>query len=293
MEIFTTVLAYGYIFIVGFVFLVMLIQLLSFYVAGKITGSINDEFMSAFTLFGSLFFLGVASTLVNAVISIFLPSPLIPAIAAFVIYLAAMIYAVVRIYDLSAGKAFLHLLLSFVMTLVVTGLLVYGAINFLPKNNADETGSGTDTNSDTNVLGDTEEPATTDGTVNTEDVMVPDVTDGASESDSAAVGGPKLPGAAVGSHTSCSAMLDCENPGELCFAGSCQVPAEIKNQFTVSDDCSSLACENCESGTLVPSAFGTDTAEVSICAECTEGSELFACKTGFSCRDYKCVADQQ
>lgn len=133
MEIFTTILAYGYIFIVGFVFLIMVFQILAFFIAGRVTGSINDELISAFTLFGALLLVGVASTLINAVLSTFLPGMLAPAVLAFILYLVAIVYAVVMIYELSIGKSILYLLLSFVITAVLTGLLVFLATLAFPQ----------------------------------------------------------------------------------------------------------------------------------------------------------------
>lgn len=133
MEMFTTILAYGYIFIVGFVFLIMLFQILAFYIAGRVTGSIDDELISAFTLFGTLLIIGMASTLVNAVLTTFLTGMLIPAIIAFVLYLIIIIYAVEKIYELSIGKAILHLIISFIITVALTGLTVYVGTLVMPE----------------------------------------------------------------------------------------------------------------------------------------------------------------
>lgn len=120
----TTLLALGYIFIVGFAFLVMVFQILAFYIAGRVTGSIDDEVTSAFTLFGALLFIGMGSTLISAILSTFL-SGIIPAFVSFVLYLAVIIYAIVKIYELSIGKSILFLLLSFVITVVLSGATVY------------------------------------------------------------------------------------------------------------------------------------------------------------------------
>ena len=132
-EAISSIMAFGYIFIVGFVFALVLIELLSFFAAGKITGSINDEFMSAFTLFGAMLFISMATGLVNAVLSILLTGFMIPAIVAFILYLGLSIFAVMRIYDLSGGKSFLFLIISFLITAVVTGLIAYGGFKLLPE----------------------------------------------------------------------------------------------------------------------------------------------------------------
>jgi hypothetical protein len=166
-QILTTIMAYDYIYIVGFIFLVMVIQLISFYAAGKITGSINDEFMSALTLLGATFVLGMGSTLIKALLNIFLPGSLITTIAAFVLFLGLTIYIVIGIYDLSAGKALMYLIISFIIMAVVTGLLVYGGMKFLPGKEAIQ-------GSATNALGAvTEEPATVEEPATTDDFVDP------------------------------------------------------------------------------------------------------------------------
>lgn len=133
------ILAYSYIVIVGFVFLIMVIQILAFYIAGRVTGSIDDEVTSAFTLFGALLIIGTASTLINAGISMFLDGMLIPGIIAFIVYLIAIIYAVVKIYELSIGKAILHLILSLIITVALTGLAVFMGIKVIPESQHEST----------------------------------------------------------------------------------------------------------------------------------------------------------
>ncbi len=150
MEIFSTILAYGYIFVVGFVFIIMVFQILAFYIAGRLTDSIDDEVNSAFTMFGALLLIGTASTLVNAVLSTFLSGMLIPAIASFVLYIVVIIFAVVKIYELSIGKAILHMIISLVVMIGLTSLLIYAGTQLLPEggfkiNLTDEVEVGTNT----------------------------------------------------------------------------------------------------------------------------------------------------
>lgn len=158
----TNFLTYGYLIIVGFVFLIMLLQILGFYVAGKATGSIDDEITSAFTLFGALLFIGVGSSLINAGISHFLTGMIIPGIFSFIIYVIAIIFAIVKIYELSIGKAILYLILSTIITFVSVGILIFVGIKLIPEQapsvNTTETG----------VLGEMEEDENNEETNNEE-----------------------------------------------------------------------------------------------------------------------------
>lgn len=247
-EALSSIMAYGYIFIVGFVFVLLLIQLLSFYTAGKMTGSINDEFMSAFTLFGAMIILSMVSGLINAVLSLLLNGVLIPGIIAFVLYLGLAIFAVMRIYDLSGGKSFLFLIISFLMTVVVTGLIGYGAFKFLPKGepraNTDSGFNMTDdadlesdfgTESETDVVPGTDIDAEADklledaaesetGEVGTE-AATETVTETivTTEPETAPPSGPKLPGTPAVSGVSCIADADCLEANESCVNGFCAV----------------------------------------------------------------------
>ena len=133
MEALTTFVAVGTVFIFGFVLLIMVFQILAYYIAGRVTDSINDELISAFTLFGVMFFIGAASTLVNAILTTFLPGMLIPAIGAFIVYLVAIIYAIVIVYELSVPKAILHFILSLVITVALTGIVIYIGTLFVPQ----------------------------------------------------------------------------------------------------------------------------------------------------------------
>ena len=144
MEIFGQILAYGYLIVVGFIFAIILIQLFAYYIAGRVTGSINDEFTTAFTLFGAMLVIGAASTLVNAALSTFLNGFLLPAAISSFVYLIIIIIAIAKIYELSAGKAILHLILSFILTAVLAGALIYAAIMVLPEKKV-ETNPGEDT----------------------------------------------------------------------------------------------------------------------------------------------------
>lgn len=276
-----TVMALGYIFVVGFILLVMVIQLLSYYAAGKMMGSINDEFMSAFTLFGVVILMGVIGTLVNAVISIFLSGALLPAIAAFVISLFAMIYAVIRIYDLSVGRAILHLFISFVMTIVITGGLVYGAIKLIPTE-AMQVDFGSPALDDTSSEYDLDEAYDLSNmTADTE-----------TETDEALSGGPKLPSVA-GSDTACIYDIDCENSNDFCFSGTCQTVEEISSLFPATENCESNVCANCATGFLSTMPIGMKTGNYNVCTECDASNpdQLISCITGFTCKDYKCVAE--
>jgi hypothetical protein len=133
MEALTNFLAVGTIFIFGLVLLIMVFQILAFYIAGRVTDSINDELISAFTLFGVMFFIGAASTLVNAILTTFLPGMLIPAIGAFIVYLVVIIYAIVIVYELSIPKAILHFILSLVITVALTGIVIYIGTLLIPQ----------------------------------------------------------------------------------------------------------------------------------------------------------------
>jgi len=142
MEMFTNLLALDYLFffqsaeplfIVGFVFLIMVIQILAFYIAGRMTGSIDDEIISAFTLLGALLVIATAGALINTGISMFLEGALIPGIIASIVYLIAIIYAIVKIYELSIGKAIMHLIISLIITVALTGLTVFIGNKVIPK----------------------------------------------------------------------------------------------------------------------------------------------------------------
>ena len=128
----SSILAFGYLFVAGFVFVVMILQILAFYIAGRVTGSINDEISSAFTLFGALLVIGTAATLINAGVSPFLEGLLIPGIISSAVYLIAILFAVVKIYELSVGKAILYLILTSVIMAIVLGGIVYAGIRLLP-----------------------------------------------------------------------------------------------------------------------------------------------------------------
>lgn len=293
-----SLLAVGYIFIVGFVFLVMIIQLLSFYAAGKMMGSINDEFMSAFTLFGALFVLGMASTLVNAILSIFLTGGKIPALLAFVIYLVAMVYTIIRVYDLSIGKAILHLIVSFVMTMVISGLIVYGGIKLFP-NIQNSLGSAimSNTNVDQAHL-ETASDIRSDSETGTDDTLDTTTETGnavtGTEPTTTAPSGPKLPGSPAGSHAYCDPFTRCASPEEACFAETCQTKPEIEGQFEATTNCDTYPCENCAKpdDTLFFKAFTYGTVDIVYCAECDPSpASMFACKEGFTCKDDKCVAN--
>jgi hypothetical protein len=236
-EALTGVLAFGYIFIVGFVLAIMLIQLLSFFAAGKMTGSINDEFMSAFTLFGALLLLSAGSTLINAVMSIFLTGFLIPAIASFVLYLGLAIFAVMRIYDLSAGKSFLFLIISLIITAVVTGGIAYGGFRFLPEGSFKlNTDAGFNLTDDADLESDFGTLPETDTDTSAEDLLLDD-TDVNSDSDvileaetetgTDTAGGPKLP-TPTSSLTICTTPDDCTEPNESCINGFCSLAADAE-----------------------------------------------------------------
>lgn len=120
-------------FFAGFALLFMLFQILAFYIAGRVTGSIDDEVTSAFTLFGALLIISTASTLVNAAINLFMPDTLIPPIVAFVFFLVLVLYAIAKIYELSIGKSILYFLLSLVIIAVLGGGSIYLGSRFLPE----------------------------------------------------------------------------------------------------------------------------------------------------------------
>lgn len=289
MEMFTTMLAYGYLIIVGFIFLVMIIQIVAFYIAGRVTQSINDEITSAFTLLGAGLFIGIMSTLINAGISIFLSGMLIPGVVSFVIYLAAIIYAVVKIYELSIGKTILHLLLSFVITALLLGGSVY-ALTFtsmLDGKKANELALKMDKLKE-DQLREIEKEMEEAGN---EEI-------GAGQPVSSTQ--PSLPAqpvqeaGSIGSHDPCSASTPCVAANEVCLADICQTKQEIESQFITNvSNCAELACENCENQqhyNLVINFTNGDV--ISFCAECDEGmTQNHPCKEGFSCLGYKCVAE--
>lgn len=203
MQLFTTFLAYGYLMIVGVIFVIMLIQVLAFYIAGRLTGSINDEFVSALSLFGALFLIGMGSSLANAAIQTFMPGSLLPLIAAAVLFLFITLYAIAKIYDLSILSSILHFIISFgIMVIVMIGL-GYLATRFVPEGGFQ---MNTDTTTDTfdSVIEDQSLPA--DSSETTPDVSVTDEFTTTSDtevttdtttlpSDTEEAGGPKLPGA--------------------------------------------------------------------------------------------------
>ncbi|MFH0838312.1 MAG: hypothetical protein V1880_03540 [Patescibacteria group bacterium] len=154
MEILTTILAYGYMFIVGFVLLIILLQILAFYIAGKMTDSINDEVTSAFTLLGAMLLIGTVFTLLNAILITTMSGLLIPGIISLVLYLVIILFAIVKIYELSVGKAILHLIVSLIITAIGVGLLFYLGTRFLPESDWTK---NTDFSSGTNVFGVTED----------------------------------------------------------------------------------------------------------------------------------------
>ena len=279
----SSVLAYGYLFIVGFIFLIMIVQLLAFYIAGRATDSINDEISSAFTLLGTMLVIGTASTLINAGISIFLEGMLIPALAASILYIIAIIYAVVKIYELSIGKSILFLLLSIIITAVLLGVAVYGGMKLIPggktKISMPET-MGETTKAETK----TEE---TSGTL-----MGEDPTEEITKTEAKKPSSPKMPAKTevLSADELCSETQPCSEADQLCLGGLCYSEMEIGSSF-MSDTtgCASLTCENCEKGSLDNLSVILNSGNVlDICIECNDETELI-CTEGYSCLGYKCV----
>ncbi|MBU0706097.1 hypothetical protein KJ657_04540 [Patescibacteria group bacterium] len=154
MEIFTTILAYGFMFVVGFVLILMVFQILAFYIAGKMTDSINDEVTSAFTLLGAMLVIGAVCTLLNAILATVLSGLLIPGIISLVFYFVVILFAIVKIYELSVGKAILHLIISLIIIAIGVGLLFYLGTRVLPETGWNDK---TDVDVSTNVFGVTED----------------------------------------------------------------------------------------------------------------------------------------
>lgn len=292
MQILSTILAYGYLIIVGFIFLVMMIQVLAFYLAGKITGSINDEFTSAFSLFGAFSMISIGSTLVNAAIRAFLPNSFLAFVAAAVLFLFLTIYAIAKIYDLSPFSAFLHLIISFGITIIAIIALTFLGFQFLPKGGSStmpaittENAAPEISNPSTESSKNAESPSASEGVAPPQSATNP-------SSATPTPSGPKLPSASVGSHAFCGPHGDfCKNPDELCYNATCQSKSEFLSHFDYLDNCGSHACENC-AGTgavLFDSTISLTSGPVKFCGECDEMGTMFKCKSGFTCKDYKCV----
>jgi len=285
MEMFSTVLAYGYLVIVGFIFLVMIVQIIAFYAAGRITGSINDEISSAFTLLGAGLVIGTASTLVNAVISLFLDGMMLPGLIAFILYVVAIIYSVVKIYELSIGKAIAHLFLSMIITAVLMGATIYllTLTPILSSDKANDTAAKLDMLQEEHM----QELADEEAEESAEALMGRETQQAEADQPST----PKLPGQT--SDKSCTRSNDCESDDEACFLNTCYTKAELeKTNTTGLPNCGELSCVNCEGGVQHNHilSFG-DGSTLSLCAECSMDSDFFACNDGYKCEDHKCVAN--
>lgn len=302
MEMLSNVLAFGYLFIVGFIFLFMLIQIFAFYIAGRATGSIDDEVTSAFTLLGAFLVIGVASTLINALISVFLEGMLIPGLLAFIAYLIAIVFAIVKIYELSVGKAILHFLLSLVIIIVLTIGTVFAATKIMPTFSVDlnSTGmmeGGLEMNSDSMETDSLDEMDTMDMDLDeTTEVLMDDET---TEEDMGVTvtGGPSvpaLPSQPADTKESCSLSIPCSNPEALCLADVCYTEDEIRTEFVIgSENCGTVACENCHENKLDSLTLVlNENEQLNICTECDypyASDPERPCKEGFTCLGYKCI----
>ena len=294
MEMLNNILAYGYLFIAGSVFLFMVIQILAFYIAGRVTGSIDDEVSSAFTLFGAMLVIGSAGALINAGIGIFLDGLLVPGVISSVLSLIAVIYAIAKTYELSAGSSILFLLLSLVITAVLTGGIIYGAGKLMPESGITLNMPGTTEEDAGPGMTETAAEAKTgnasgENTIENTEVMVMKDKNPVS---------PKLPEqvSAAEKTEECSDTKPCKLADELCLGAVCYTEDDIRNGFIIdSSDCSERTCESCEEGRLENLTVVVDGGKtLDICIDCglagPDGLRS-SCKEGYSCLGYKCVAD--
>ena len=93
----------------------------------------------------------------------------------------------------------------------------------------------------------------------------------------------------------CNKHEECNKADELCYWGTCQSVAHIKQTLGFNDDfsndpCSEKTCVNCTEGKMKVSgmSYGVNDTDISasVCIECMFND---ACKTGFRCLHEQCV----
>ena len=127
MEQITMILQYGILILLAILIFMLFIMMLSFFISGKILGSINDEFISSVKLVAFLILLGIALALISVGVQVYLPSfSVVANNVLLALSLVATIAIINRVYDLGHLKSFFFL----VVAALINGL-VGAAVFFL------------------------------------------------------------------------------------------------------------------------------------------------------------------
>lgn len=122
----------AHLLMVGLLFAFLLLHILSFFVSGKATDSINDEVISAFTLLGMVILIFLGTTLIHGLLTMFISNNLLTFLLAGALHLVIAVYVISVIYDLPALKAILFWIISALMITAVTVGSFFALQTFVP-----------------------------------------------------------------------------------------------------------------------------------------------------------------